>query len=124
MITLLLILTGTAYAIFILRCWQGWKKTKPLEQTDNTFKTHVSIIIPARNEEDNLLNCLDSIAKQSYPKNLLEVIICDDNSDDQTAAIAKKWIVSHELNAKIISSGTWSGKKHALNEGIKNATGE
>jgi len=125
MITLLLILTGVAYALFILWSSLGWKMTRTFEHTRGTFHTRVSIIIPARNEEENILHCLNAIVQQSYPKNLTEVIVSDDGSDDRMAALVKDWIASNQLNVKIISpSGKLPGKKHALNEGIKNSNGE
>lgn len=51
----------------------------------------ISVIIPARNEEQNIAACLDSIKDQFYPKALFEVIVVDDHSDDDTAAIVKKY---------------------------------
>ncbi|MBK7869823.1 MAG: glycosyltransferase [Saprospiraceae bacterium] len=53
-------------------------------------KTFISIIIPVRNEEANIHKCLQSILKQSYPKDLYEIIIIDDHSTDRTAAIITK----------------------------------
>lgn len=125
MMTLLLVLTGAVYALFILLAWSGWKATKSFENIYNVGKTRVTIMIPARNEEKNILQCLDAIARQSYSKNLIEIIVVDDHSEDRTAAIAREWIISNQINTKIISpAGNTTGKKHALNEGIKNATGE
>lgn len=124
MIALLLVLTGTAYTLFILLSWRGWKMIKLFKVTCDAFNTRVSIIIPVRNEEENILHCLNAINQQSYPKNFTEVIVVDDHSDDRTAALVKNWITSNPLNVKIISSEDFTGKKYALNEGIKNATGE
>src|ERR1041385_2718505 len=121
---ILLVLTGVAYALFILLSWLGWKRTKSFEQTGSEFQTPISIIIPVRNEEKNIESCLNSIAKQSYPRHLTEIIVADDSSDDETATLVKNWISTHDLNAKIISvPENLSGKKNALNEGVKNASG-
>lgn len=49
----------------------------------------VSIIISTRNEENNIRNCLDSIAKQSYSE--IEIIIVDNGSVDNTMKIAKEY---------------------------------
>src|SRR5712672_1622062 len=120
-----LVLTGVSYALFILLSWLGWKRTKSFEQMGSEFQTQISIIIPARNEEKNIESCLNAIAKQSYPRHLTEIIVSDDSSDDRTATFVKNWIASHHLNAKIISvTENLSGKKNALNEGVKNASGE
>ncbi len=49
-----------------------------------------SIIIPAKNEEDYIANCLDSIFQVSYPKDKYEVIVVDNGSTDRTVEIAKE----------------------------------
>lgn len=49
----------------------------------------VSIIIPARNGQDNIEKCLSSLVSQSYQNT--EIIVVDDNSDDQTLAIMERW---------------------------------
>ena len=122
---LLMVSTGAIYALFILVSWAGWKRTKIFTGNLHSFKTRVSVVIAARNEEENILSCLNAIAQQSYPKSLIEIIICDDHSDDQTATLVKDWITQTALNAKLISADAgMSGKKNALNQGVGTATGE
>ena len=90
--------------------------------------TKISIIIAARNEEQNLKNCLDSIINQSYPKHLFEIIVVDDHSTDTTAAI----ILSYQLqNVKLIflkdfvaPAAINSYKKKAIEIAIQQSTGE
>ena len=48
----------------------------------------VTIVVPARNEANNIRACLDSIFKQDYPN--YEVIVADDHSTDETAEIVKQ----------------------------------
>lgn len=55
-------------------------------------KPIVSILIAARNEEHNILNLLRSVSRLTYPKNELEVLIGDDGSTDQTAAMVRSFI--------------------------------
>ncbi len=43
----------------------------------------VSVLIPARNEEENIETCLKSLQKQDYPN--FEILVLDDNSKDRTA---------------------------------------
>lgn len=50
----------------------------------------VSVIIPAYNEENFIEDCLQSVYQQDYPKELLEVIVVDGNSQDQTAKIIQE----------------------------------
>ena len=44
----------------------------------------VSIILPVRNEEQYIVNCLDSIAAQDYPHDQMEILVVDGLSDDGT----------------------------------------
>ncbi len=60
-----------------------------------------SIIIPARNEEKNIGNCLQKILQQNYPAHLFEVIVIDDHSTDNTANIIESFATQHS-NIKII----------------------
>ena len=49
----------------------------------------VAILIPARNEAENMAKCLQAIGQLNYPKDLLEVWVGNDGSEDQTAAIVE-----------------------------------
>jgi len=53
--------------------------------------TRFSIIIPARDEEDNIAACLQSIVNTTYPAQLYEIIVVDDFSSDATPAIVEKF---------------------------------
>lgn len=78
-----------------------------------------SIIIPARNEADNIGQLLESILEQTYSRNLFEVIVVDDHSTDDTAAIVKKFegVKLLQLNEDRINSY----KKKAIETGISAA---
>ncbi len=85
----------------------------------------VSIIIPARNEETNIASCLKSIIEQDYPHELMEVIICDDRSVDNTMNIAINVLSTAKLNHKVIAvPDSLSGKKKAIENAVKIASGE
>ncbi|MFC1609273.1 glycosyltransferase [Patescibacteria group bacterium] len=51
----------------------------------------VSVIITTKNEEKNIENCLKSIKEQVYPQDQIEIIVVDNQSDDKTKEIAKKY---------------------------------
>lgn len=77
----------------------------------------ITYCIITYNEEKRIKDCLYSVFNQDYPKNLLEVILVDDNSTDNTVEIAKKFPVKILIN----------GKKDAdlsITMGFKAATGE
>jgi len=62
-----------------------WSKKKNIEL--DYEKKKVSIIIAARNEEKNIPQLLTSLMNQTYPKELFEVIVVDDDSSDRTAEV-------------------------------------
>jgi cellulose synthase/poly-beta-1,6-N-acetylglucosamine synthase-like glycosyltransferase len=124
MISGLLIYLGVVYAAIILLSHYGWKKTRIYHSNETSFKTQVSIIIPVRNEEINILPCLNAISRQSFPKDLFEVIVVDDQSEDKTSEFVKGWLAIPTINARIISTENGKGKKNALNFGISNSSGE
>jgi len=51
----------------------------------------ISVILPTYNAEKYLENCLNSIKKQNYPQNKLEILVIDGGSRDRTLEIAKKY---------------------------------
>ena len=48
----------------------------------------ISVLIPARNEEENIRTCVESLQQQDYPN--FEILVLDDNSTDGTAAIVNE----------------------------------
>lgn len=85
----------------------------------------VSVIIPARNEEENIANCLESFIKQDYPD--FEVLAVNDRSTDRTEEIIRSY-AQKDNRVKLISvtelSEGWTGKNNALRTGVEQATGE
>jgi glycosyltransferase involved in cell wall biosynthesis len=82
----------------------------------------VSIIIPTRNEEVFIINTLDSIMAQDYPGHLMEVIIADGESDDQTRILIEEYILRH-TNVKLINNPE-RVVPYALNYAISESKGE
>lgn len=76
------------YCILIMQYKKWFCKLQPFTpKKDITPITSFSVIIPARNEAENIGTCLRSILQQAYPKELLEVIVVNDHSTDATADI-------------------------------------
>jgi poly-beta-1,6-N-acetyl-D-glucosamine synthase len=82
----------------------------------NLEQPNVSIVIACRNEENNIINLLDSLAKQSYPKDKTEIIIVDDHSEDETEKIIRNNSTSSIQLLNLPKD--ISGKKAALRYGI------
>lgn len=114
------------YSLIILYYRKGWKLScisDPL--LHNNPKTFFSIIIPARNEEQNIKNCLDSIERLNYPKNLYEVIVIDDFSEDDTSSVVKRYQDVRLLQLKDDAYGKNNAfKKQAIALGISKSTGD
>ncbi|HJQ66574.1 MAG TPA: glycosyltransferase, partial [Gemmatimonadales bacterium] len=57
----------------------------------------VSIVVPCRNEEHYIAECLDSILACDYPRERLEVLVVDGMSDDGTRRVLAEYAVKHPL---------------------------
>ena len=87
----------------------------------NKHSLIVSIIIPCRNEEKHISDCLDSIIANDYPKDKFEVLVVDGMSEDGTREIIEKY-AQQSPNIKLLDNP----KKIvpiAMNLGIENAKG-
>lgn len=85
----------------------------------------ISIIIPARNEEENIETCIDSLLKQDYPD--FEILVVNDRSIDRTGEIISRLDKENEkVQAIHIESlpEFWTGKNNALFTAVKQAKGE
>ena len=123
------ILIGVSGAwIFLIKSMLTSFKVTPFLDKFEKIKHHnpkVSVILPARNEEEFLARCLDSLIEQDYPN--YEIITVNDSSTDSTGNIileyAKKSSKVIPVSAKPKPDG-WMGKNWACVEGYKKATGE
>ncbi|PKM91652.1 hypothetical protein CVU82_00365 [Candidatus Falkowbacteria bacterium HGW-Falkowbacteria-1] len=78
----------------------------------------VSVVVPVFNDEKRIGKCIESLISQSYPKDKYEIIIVDNNSNDGTVEIVKKYPV------KILHENNIQSSYAARNLGIKNSKGE
>ena len=87
-VTIVSIVLATLYCLLIILYTYYYNRLTPL-QYENKIQpaTPFSIVIPARNEEENIGKTLASILKNNYPKELYEIIVVDDFSTDNTAII-------------------------------------
>jgi poly-beta-1,6-N-acetyl-D-glucosamine synthase len=113
------------YCMFLLKIIKGLGKlTKPAKGI--IPEEFVSVIIPFRNESDNILKNLSSIQKQNYPVEKFEVIYVDDSSTDGSFEILQS--IGKNTNIKVLKlpgeNPVKGNKKRAVQFGIENSNGE
>jgi len=94
MITIILHIIIFSYCFAIIMLIYGFTKVNTIECTGSTPITYFSIIIPFRNEAENLPVLLESLSKLNYPVELFEVILVDDESEEKFKVPSLKFKVS------------------------------
>lgn len=100
----------------------------PRNYPDASNAPKVTVIIPARNEERNIVGCVESLLAQTYPN--FEVIVVDDGSTDETPRLLEMLVQrnrsGHALRVARVDSlpAGWAGKPHALHTGASETRGE
>jgi chlorobactene glucosyltransferase len=86
----------------------------------------ISVIVPARNEARDIRRCVLALLAQTYPN--YEIIVVDDRSGDETAAILATLEQDHPGRIQVVAGGDlpagWAGKPHALHLGVQAAHGD
>src|ERR1017187_1661045 len=90
-----------------------------------TPKEKISIIIPFRDEAHTILNCLKGIVEQDFPKELTEIILVDDNSEDDTKQLAERFLIEKQVTYKLIDlkEKNLTGKKSAIEQAVTQSMG-
>lgn len=84
------------YVFFIGQLSYGFSKIKTFKRTPLSPKTAFSIVVTFRNEEKNLPKLLKSLSQLKYPKELIQIIMVDDFSKDQSERIYINWRMQNE----------------------------
>jgi len=112
------------YVILILLLYRGLFFLKPGK---HNRLYQVTVVVAARNEQENIGKCLNALVNQSYTSEKYEIIIVDDRSTDKTVDIIKSYCKTYP-QVKLIQvtelHDSISPKKHALETGIEAAQGE
>lgn len=114
----------------MLRYIEGWQALPTWNiPFDFSPKTKVTILIPARNESENIQRCIQSILNQKYPIHLFEIILIDDHSTDGTADLVQQFQVSNLLILFLKDfiknrNELKAFKKKAIEIGIEKSKGE
>jgi len=113
------------YCFFIFSLIAGLNRLKV--QHSGTARPFVSVIIPARNEENNIVPCLEALVNQTYPQHLYEIIVVDDASTDATKHLVREFADRHN-NISLLeleeSNTNVSPKKRAIEAGVRESRGE
>ena len=115
LITAISLFFSLAYFLLMIRYSLDWNRLEEFHSTRNSYKVKVSVIVIARNEAANIAACLKSIAAQTYPKELVEILLADDQSGDSTVEIASNLGIEQ---LKILTNKSLTGKKQLLSYAI------
>lgn len=128
---LFLILSTIIYGIRTIFFVIGFIREKKIcrQQKSKDYIPYVSIVIPAKDEEKNIEECILSVSRNRYPQNKFEIIVVNDRSQDRTGEILhnlQKTIPN--LNVVTLENDDqkegMKGKAGALQIGIENSKGE
>jgi cellulose synthase/poly-beta-1,6-N-acetylglucosamine synthase-like glycosyltransferase len=120
------------YGVLIDYYRRAWTAIPPFTPAGGVrpARTKISVLVPARNEEANIAACIASLALQSYPRHLYEVIVIDDHSTDRTLEIVRELfypeltLLCLRLAETTQDQPVLAHKKWAIETGIQTATGE
>jgi chlorobactene glucosyltransferase len=116
-------------SVLVLLGMNFFQNCKRIESFENVHPEKqlplISVLIPARNEEITIEECLSSLLKSNYPN--FEIIVLDDDSKDKTYAIvrelAKEFSNLRIIKGKQLPAG-WNGKNWACHQLSQSANGE
>lgn len=83
----------------------------------------VSVVMPAYNYERYVRRAIESALQQDYPAELLDVVVVDDGSTDDTAAVVRELIVKHPGRIRLVQQAN-AGATAAINRAMAEATGD
>lgn len=130
-LTIVVLLLSFAYVLLLLLYIAGWHlQQRQSVSEDEQGSTMVSVIIPARNEAEHIVPLLESILNNRYPAGLVEIIVVDDYSSDDTAALAAE--ILNNTNGRVLALKDYlpaderinSYKKKALEIAVSESKGQ
>lgn len=129
--SIILIIIFCLYAGLILYYRRAWLHITGT-RTSGTVQepVFISVVVAARNEEDNIIDCLNALCRQDYPAGLFEVIVVDDHSEDATAARVQEFSEKFPFIrlfplARLTNGAALNAyKKKAIEAGIQQSRGE
>ena len=113
--TFLMGIVGAVYFIYFINLPSDSAKTEVL---DDDELPKISIVIPAHNEEKNIMRRIANIVNSSYPLDKIEVVIVNDASEDNTVDYALKALDGFQLKGRIINNSKRLGVNKTMENGI------
>jgi hyaluronan synthase len=114
------LLYGVLITPFLVFSLIGAYRYKPLP--DVNFRPKVSVVVPCYNEELEIAKTIDSILGSDYPTDLLELVVVDDKSVDNSLDVIKNHSCASSFRVVVLPHNM--GKRHAFAEGLKYCSGE
>ncbi len=121
---IIFIFISTAYLILMISLIYGWQQIPEFLTEYSPSETCFSIIIPFRNEAENLPVLLKSLAEQQYPADKFEILLVNDASEDDSVKICEEFQENYrQLSIKILENNRQSNspKKDAITTAIEKA---
>lgn len=122
---IIVLIISILYAIMTLALWWGWRSVQRSTASLGRSVVHISVIIPVRNEAQNIVHLLADLAQQTYPH--FEVIVADDSSTDDTVAVVRQLADGLPYTLTLLpltDERTGAPKKRAIAQSIKMAQGD
>jgi len=115
------------YVFMVLYYLLGWQTIPTYKSSGTIPRVKICVVVAARNEQKNIIALLECFKRQSYAKELFEVIIVDDHSDDLTPEMVENFDMDnlHLLHLKDhLDDTVIAFKKRALELAVNNTTAE
>ena len=126
MTSILLVLPWAGIIAFLLLIAKPVRQLTNITSLDPERAPSVGVIIPARNEAENIEECLASLTKSRYPN--FEIIVVDDRSEDGTAELARTVPAGNAKRLVVIDGEAlpqgWLGKPWACQQGARVTSAE
>ncbi len=111
---ILLVFFGGFYFVIIAMFSIGWFSLGQFKKTSPKPKTRVSVLVPARNEENTIEKLLSNLCLQDYPDYLYEIIVIDDHSTDNTVRTVNNFISQHKARLSSPDGNGTAGKGFSI----------
>ena len=86
--------------------------------------TKITVVIPPHNFQGSIIEALESVKSQTYPRDRIEIILVDDGWNNRSVALARSFFERHGMQASVVGTDWGKGVGSAMNVGWRAATGD